>query len=96
MSKIEWITHRRPDSGDGNAIGEVLTETGLVNFRDVVSRARWIPVPGEPRSVKQVVEQLDDLTSGSKTPGLVVVTDWYCQLVYVVEELKKLTQENDK
>ena len=96
MIKIEWIEHRRPTVDDSDDEGFVLTENGMVFWSHLGRGVRWIPVPDQPRTVKQVVEQLDDLTSGSKTPGLVVVTDWYCQLVYVVEELKKLTQENDK
>lgn len=96
MSKFEWITHRKPTEEDSNDTGHVLTEAGLIWWSHVVSGARWISVPEEPRSVQQVVDELADLTSGNKIPSSLVVTDWYIALTDIVEELKTLTQENDE
>ena len=94
--KIEWIDHRRPTEADSNDMGYVLTENGMVFWSHVGRGDRWIPVPEEPRSVKQVVDELADLTSGNKIPSSLMATAWYINLIEVVEELKTLTQENDE
>ena len=96
MSKIEWIDYRRPSSSDSDDTGYVLTEAGLVHFRDVASRAKWIPVPSQPKSLKQVVDEICVHTSNSETPPTVILTPWYRQLVRLRVELKRLSAKSEE